>query len=92
MIKKLSPRRVILIAVAFLLLAGVCYMLWPHRFADLQPECDSVTLICMVDTPRRTYSSLRRRSIRRPILPIPRSLRRPWTFSPAIPTTVPSGL
>ena len=27
MIKKLSPRRVILIAVAFLLLAGVCYML-----------------------------------------------------------------
>ena len=50
MIKKLSPRRVILIAVAFLLLAGVCYMLWPHRFADLQPECDSVTLICMVDT------------------------------------------
>ena len=45
MIKKLSPRRVILIAVAFLLLAGVCYMLWPHRFADLQPECDSITLI-----------------------------------------------
>ena len=47
MIKKLSPRRVILIAVAFLLLAGVCYVLWPHRFADLQPECDSVTLICI---------------------------------------------
>ena len=50
MIKKRSPRRVILIAVAFLLLAGVCYMLWPHSFADLQPECDSVTLICIVDT------------------------------------------
>ena len=54
MIKKLSPRRVILIAVAFLLLAGVCYVLWPHRFADLQPECDSVTLICMVDKPWRS--------------------------------------
>lgn len=27
------------------LLAGVCYLLWPHSFADLQPECDSITLI-----------------------------------------------
>ena len=45
MIKKRSPRRVILIAVAFLLLAGVCYMLWPHSFSSLQPECDSITLI-----------------------------------------------
>ena len=45
MIKKLSPRGVILIAVAFLLLAGVCYMLWPHSFTDLQPECDSITIL-----------------------------------------------
>ncbi len=27
------------------LLAGVCYLLWPHSFDDLQPECDSITLI-----------------------------------------------
>ena len=45
MIKKLSPCRVILIAFVLLLLAGACYMLWPHSFADLQPECDSITLI-----------------------------------------------
>ena len=45
MIKKLSPCRVILIAAALLLLAGVCYMLWPHSFADLQPECDSITIL-----------------------------------------------
>ena len=45
MIKKLSPRGVILIAVAFLLLSGVYYMLWPHSFTDLQPECDSITLL-----------------------------------------------
>ncbi len=35
MIKKLSPCRVILIAVVLLLLAGACHMLWPHSFADL---------------------------------------------------------
>ena len=45
MIKKLSPCRVILIAAALLLLAGACYMLWPHSFADLQPECDSITIL-----------------------------------------------
>ena len=45
MIKKLSPCRVILIAFVLLLLVGVGYMLWPHSFADLQPECDSITLI-----------------------------------------------
>ena len=26
-------------------LLSVCYMLWPHSFADLQPECDSVTIL-----------------------------------------------
>ena len=45
MVKTLSLRRVILIAAALLLLAGVCYMLWPHSFADLQPECDSITIL-----------------------------------------------
>ena len=28
-----------------LLLIGVCYMLWPHSFACLQPECDSIALL-----------------------------------------------
>ena len=45
MVKTLSLRRVILKAAALLLLAGVCYMLWPHSFADLQPECDSITIL-----------------------------------------------
>ena len=46
------------------LLAGVCYLLWPHRFADLQPECDSITLLRMdtaedysLTTTRETYSA-----------------------------------
>ncbi len=45
MIKKLSLRRVIPSVAALLLLAGACYMLWPHSFADLQPECDSITIL-----------------------------------------------
>ena len=45
MIKKLSLRCVIPAVAALLLLAGVCYMLWPHSFADLQPECDSITIL-----------------------------------------------
>ena len=43
-------RRLAFLLVLLALLAGVCYMLWPHSFADLQPECDSITLICIVDT------------------------------------------
>lgn len=48
------------------LLAGVCYMLWPHSFAGLQPECDSITLLRLDDTAgdyspvgitKETYSS-----------------------------------
>ena len=49
MIKKLRPQQIILAAAALLLLAGVCYMLCPHSFADLQPECDSITII-RIDT------------------------------------------
>ena len=45
MIRRLKIRHVIFAAAALLLLAGVCYMLWPHSFADLQPECDSITLL-----------------------------------------------
>ena len=63
-IKKLRPRRVILIAAAFLLLAGACYMLWPHSFAALQPECDSITIIrtdtaedYSLTTTKETYSA-----------------------------------
>ena len=43
-------RRLTCSLVLLALLAGVCYMLWPHSFVDLQPECDSITLICTVDT------------------------------------------
>ena len=43
-------RRLTGLLVLLALLAGVCYMLWPHSFADLQPECDSITLIRIVDT------------------------------------------
>ena len=45
MVKKLSLQRVIPAVAALLLLAGVCYMLWPHSLAALQPECDSITII-----------------------------------------------
>ena len=38
-------RRLSFLLVLLALLAGVCSVLWPHNFADLQPECDSITLI-----------------------------------------------
>lgn len=31
------------------LLCFACYMLWPHSFAALQPECDSITIL-RIDT------------------------------------------
>ena len=50
--------------VLLALLAGVCYMLWPYSFADLQPECDSITLIrtdtaedCSLTQTREIYSA-----------------------------------
>ncbi len=43
-----SHRR-LLCAIAVLLLAGLCYLLWPHSFAELQPECDQITVF-RVDT------------------------------------------
>ena len=64
MIKKLSPCRVILIAIALLLLVGAGYMLWPHSFADLQPERDSITILrtdtaedYSLTTTQETYSA-----------------------------------
>ena len=47
---KRALNRLAAFLVLVTLLAGVCYMLWPHSFADLQPECDSITLIRTVDT------------------------------------------
>ena len=38
-------RRLSFLLVLLALLAGICYMLWPHSFADLQPECDSITVM-----------------------------------------------
>ena len=43
-------RRLSFLLVLLALLTSICYMLWPHSFADLQPECDSITLIRIVDT------------------------------------------
>ena len=64
MIEKLSLRRVIPAVASLLLLAGVCYMLWPHSFVDLQPECDSVTIFrtdtaedYSLTTTKETYSA-----------------------------------
>lgn len=36
--------RCLLCAIAVLLLAGLCCLLWPHSFAELQPECDQITV------------------------------------------------
>lgn len=38
------PHRLLPCAIAVLLLAGLCYLLWPHSFADLQPGCDQITV------------------------------------------------
>lgn len=37
-------RRLIFLLALLALPAGICYMLWPHSFADLQPACDSITI------------------------------------------------
>ena len=58
-------KRFALLLVLIALLAGVCYMLWPHSFAALQPECDSITIIITTDnaedlsytTTKETYSA-----------------------------------
>ena len=64
MIRRLKIRRVISAVAALLLLAGVCYMLWPHSFSDLQPECDSITILRVdtaedysLTTTKETYSA-----------------------------------
>ena len=56
-------RRLTCLLVLLALLAGACYMLWPHSFAGLQPECDSITVIRTAATiedyscTQETYSS-----------------------------------
>lgn len=46
------------------MLLGPCCLLWPHSLADLQPECDSVTMLRIdtaedysLTTAKETYSS-----------------------------------
>lgn len=46
---KRALNRLAAFLVLVALLAGVCYLLWPHSFAGLQPECDSVTIL-RIDT------------------------------------------
>ena len=57
-------RRLALLLLLIALLAGACYMLWPHSFADLQPECDRVTILrtdtaedYSLTTTKETYSA-----------------------------------
>ena len=38
-------KRILLGAVIAAMFLGLCYMFWPHSFAALQPECDSITII-----------------------------------------------
>ena len=42
-------RRLAFLLVLLVVLLSVCYMLWPHSFACLQPECDSITIL-RIDT------------------------------------------
>ena len=37
-------RHLTYLLILFALLTGICYMLWPYSFADLQPECDSINV------------------------------------------------
>ena len=57
-------RRLVFLLVLLALLTGICYMLWPHSFADLQPECDSITILRIdtaedysLTTTKETYSA-----------------------------------
>ena len=57
-------RRMAFVLVLLALLAGACYMFWPHSFADLQPECDSITILrtdtaedYSLTTTKETYSA-----------------------------------
>ena len=50
--------------VAGALLCFACYMLWPHSFAALQPDCDSITILRIdtaedysLTTTKETYSA-----------------------------------
>ena len=49
--------RLAFVLVLLALLAGICYMLWPHSFSDLQPECDSITIIRTDDAEDLSYTT-----------------------------------
>ena len=49
--------RLAFVLVLLALLAGICYMLWPHSFAALQPECDSITIIRTDDAEDLSYTT-----------------------------------
>ena len=56
-------KRILPVAVIAAMLLGLCYMLWPHSFVDLQPECDSITILrtdtaedYSLTTTKETYS------------------------------------
>ena len=59
------PHRLLPCVLAVLLLVGLCYLLWPHSFAALQPGCDQISLLRLDDTAgdyspvftKETYSS-----------------------------------
>lgn len=42
-------RKIVCILLGLGIAVGLCYLLWPRSFADLQPECDSVTIL-RIDT------------------------------------------
>ena len=57
-------RRLLALLALLFVLAGVCYLLWPHSFSDLQPECDSITILRIdtaedysLTTTKETYSA-----------------------------------
>lgn len=57
-------RRLAFLLVLLALLAVACYLLWPHSFAGLQPDCDSVIIFrtdtaedYSLTTTKETYSA-----------------------------------
>ena len=49
--------RLLIVLIIAVILLSLCYLLWPHSFADLQPECDSITLY-RIDTADDRVSSI----------------------------------
>lgn len=49
-------RKIICILLGLVIAVGLCYLLWPHSFADLQPECDSITVFRIDTAEYRCYA------------------------------------